>query len=226
MIRKFSPHLEMLPAAQKEFWPDLRPAARLGFALYGGTAIALQLGHRTSLDFDFFSDRPLNRQQILSGFSFLSYSTLLQDQPQTLSFLASAVAGQQDQVKISFGTIDHGRVADPIWTDDEVLQVASLGDLMATKLKTILQRIESKDYRDISAMLKAGVSLSKGLASAARMYGSANFQPSESLKALVYFEGGDLDQLTTEERRVLTQAAREVRDLPPGEIVATTLVLL
>lgn len=32
----------------------------LGFALYGGTAIALRLGHRTSVDFDFFNDRPLD----------------------------------------------------------------------------------------------------------------------------------------------------------------------
>ena len=96
---------------------------------------------------------------------------------------------------------------------------------MATKLKTMLQRIETKDYRDVVAMLKAGVSLSKGLVNASRMYGSANFQPSESLKALVYFEGGDLDQLTAEERRVLVQAASEVRDLPEAKIVAKALAL-
>lgn len=216
----------MLPPAQKELWPNLRTSSTLGFVLYGGTAIALQLGHRTSLDFDFFTDRSLNRQQILSGFPFLRHSTLLQDQPQTLSFLASAVSGAQNQVKVSFfGTIDHGRVGDPRWTDDEIVQVASLDDLMATKLKTMLQRIEA-NYRDVAAMLKAGVNLAKGLASAARMYGTANFQPSESLKALVYFEGGDLDQLTTEERRVLTLAAGEVRDLPPAEIVAETLSVL
>jgi hypothetical protein len=225
LIGKLSPHLEILPSAQRQFWPNLRPAAKLGFVLYGGTAIALQLGHRTSLDFDFFTDRPLNPQQILSDFPFLKHSMLLQEQPQTLGFLASADAGQ-NQVKISFfGMIDHGRVGSPSWTDDEVLQVASLDDLLATKLKTMLQRIEAKDYRDVAAMLKSGVSLSKGLANASRMYGRANFQPSESLKALVYFEGGDLDQLTTEERSVLARAARELRDLPEGEIVSKTLAL-
>jgi hypothetical protein len=226
LIGKFSPHLEILPAAQKQLWPNLRPAANLGFVLYGGTAIALQLGHRASLDFDFFTDRPLNLQQILSDFPFLKHSTLLQEQPQTLGFLASAGTGQ-NQVKISFfGMIDHGRVGSPSWTDDDVLQVASLPDLLATKLKTMLQRIEAKDYRDVAAMLKAGVSLSRGLANASRMYGSANFQPSESLKALVYFEGGDLDQLTGEERGILVDAAREVGDLPSGEIVVRTLVVL
>ncbi|MDF1482816.1 nucleotidyl transferase AbiEii/AbiGii toxin family protein [Extensimonas sp. H3M7-6] len=35
----------------------LRPAPAMGFALYGGTAIALRLGHRQSVDFDFFQPR-------------------------------------------------------------------------------------------------------------------------------------------------------------------------
>ena len=54
MMARFKPHLEILPPAQQRLWPELRPAAELGFALYGGTAIALRLGHRTSVDFDFF----------------------------------------------------------------------------------------------------------------------------------------------------------------------------
>ena len=40
-------------------------------------------------------------------------------------------------------------------------------------------------------MIDAGISLKHGLAAARLMYGQA-FQPSESLKAMVYFEGGDL----------------------------------
>ena len=38
-----APRLSILPAAQQRLWPELRPAAELGFALYGGTAIALRL---------------------------------------------------------------------------------------------------------------------------------------------------------------------------------------
>jgi hypothetical protein len=94
-----------------------------------------------------------------------------------------------------------------------VLNVASLDDLMATKLQVLLQRIEAKDYKDIAAMLEAGVSLARGLAGASEMYEGA-FQPSESLKALVYFEGGDLELLTKREREVLVGAAQKVRDLP------------
>jgi hypothetical protein len=46
------------------------------------------------------------------------------------------------------------------------------------------------------------------------MFGNA-FQPSESLKALTWFEGGDLHLLADDERRVLIEAASVVRQLPP-----------
>ena len=59
---------------------------------------------------------------------------------------------------------------------------------------------EAKDYRDIAAMVNAGISLARGLASACQRYGP-NFQPSESLKALVYFNEGDLKTLTAAEQQ-------------------------
>ncbi len=93
---------------------------------------------------------------------------------------------------------------------------------MATKLKVILQRAEAKDYRDIAAMLKAGVRLAKGLTSARLMYGS-NFQPSESLKAMVYFEDGDLSTLQADEKRTLVQAASAVRELETSAILGYQL---
>ncbi len=60
--------MEVLPPAQKRLWPELRAAAELGFVLYGGTAIALRLGHRHSVDFDFFSEKPLDRAAIHAAF--------------------------------------------------------------------------------------------------------------------------------------------------------------
>lgn len=49
-----SPRLEILPPAQRALWSRLDEVPP-AFALYGGTAIALHLGHRTSVDFDFFA---------------------------------------------------------------------------------------------------------------------------------------------------------------------------
>jgi hypothetical protein len=215
----FAPMMDILPAAQRKLWPELRPAVDRGFVLFGGTAIALQIGHRGSVDFDFFSVKPLDRNDLLASFSFMKQSTVLQDTSDTLSVLVPYGASEQDHVKVSFfGSIDNGRVGEPLLTKDGVMKVATLDDLMATKVKTILQRVEAKDYRDIAAMAVAGVSLSKGLAAARKLYGP-NFQPSESLKAMVFFEGGDLNTLTRNEKKTLVDVVGSVRELPSIEII-------
>lgn len=223
MIGMLKPHMEILPPAQQRLWPELRPAAQLGFVLYGGTAIALRLGHRASVDFDFFSEKQLDRKAIHAAFPFMAQSTVLQDERNALSVLVPYGDSERTHVKVSFfGTICFGRVAEPDVTEDSVLQVASLDDLMATKVKVILQRAEAKDYRDIAEMVSAGVSLSNGLAAARAIFGS-NFQPSESLKALVYFADGDLCTLSRSEKEILVKAVSAVRELPVVVIISRQL---
>ena len=186
--------------------------------LYGGTAIALRLGHRQSIDFDFFCEMPLNRDAMWSAMPFLSGAALLQDQRNTLTALVPTPESTGPQVKLSFfGSISFGRVGEPGLTDDGVAQVASLEDLMATKLKVLLQRAEAKDYADIAAMLDAGVGLADGLAAARAMFGP-NFQPSESLKALAYFDDGDLTGLGAAVKSKLVRAVGAVRQLPEAAI--------
>jgi Nucleotidyl transferase AbiEii toxin, Type IV TA system len=215
------PHLEVLPPGQKGLWPQLARTRELGFVLYGGTAVALRLGHRSSVDFDFFSARPLDKDAIRRVLPFARKATVLQDEKDTLT-LDACVEGDSRPVKIAFfGNLDFGRVGEPSVTDDGVV-IASLDDLMATKLKVVLQRVESKDYRDVAALLKAGVSLSRGLAAAESMFKPA-FQPSECLKALAYFRGGDLDSLAEADRNTLMQAVRSVRDLPEVELLSRRL---
>jgi hypothetical protein len=215
--------MDALPPVQRRLWPELRPAQDLGFTLYGGTAIALRLGHRDSVDFDFFTDRPLDREALLATFSFMARATTLQDRGHTWVVLVRPDDSSAQHVKLSFfGTIGFGRVGEPERTDDGVLQVASLDDLMATKVKVVLQRAEAKDYRDVAAMLGASVSLSRGLASARLLFGP-NFQPSESLKALVYFNDGDLQTLTATEKSLLVESVKAVRDLPEVILCSTRL---
>ncbi len=215
----FVPRLDILPASQRALWPELRPAGDLGMVLYGGTAIALRLGHRQSIDFDFFGDRPLDVKTIYSAMPFLQKGTVIQQTSDTLTVLVPAAR----PVKVSFfGGIGFGRVGFPEMTEDGVLWAASLDDLMATKVKVILQRIEAKDYRDIAAMLEAGVSLDRGLAAARLLYGLL-FQPSESLKAMTYFKGGDLDTLLQREKDRLIAASIAVGDLPAVERTGDSL---
>lgn len=214
MSHEFRPRTDVLPPAQQRLWPELRNAPELGFTLYGGTAIALRLGHRDSVDFDFFSSKPLDREAIKAVFPFVAQSATLQDHDNTWVVLAQCGISKSEHVKVSFfGTITFGRVGEPDITEDGVLQVASFDDLMMTKVKVVLQSAEAKDYRDVAAMINAGVSLSRGLASARLLFGP-NFQPSESLKALVYFNDGDLNTLTAAEKITLIEAVKAVRDLP------------
>ena len=70
--------------------------------------------------------------------------------------------------------------------------------------------MSAKDYTDIAAMVKVGISLRKGLAAAREMFGG-NFQPSESLKAMIYFEGGDLHPLKPETKETLVKAVSDIR---------------
>lgn len=203
------PKLGALPAAQKEIWISLAPARHLDFVLYGGTAIALHLGHRESLDFDFFRSDPLDKDQIRAKFGFVRGAALLQDTPDTLVVLAKMPAGS---VKVSFfGGIGFGRVKDPLQTCDGTLLVASLDDLMATKLKATLDRAEAKDYRDIAEMISAGVSLPAGLSAFRQMFGG---EPAQVLRAIGYFGDGDLTTLSGADREVLRNARDRIDNLP------------
>lgn len=204
----FSPRLETLPKPQQEIWSSLKPAISLGFVLYGGTAIALQLGHRESVDFDFFTEKELDKKAIYENMTFLHNSIVLQDEPNTLSILYKNA--EQKTVKFSFfGNLSIGRFKEPLITEDDILLVASLDDLMATKLKVVMQRVEAKDYRDIAAMLKHGVSLTNGLNVANKMF-EPTFSPVHCLKTLQYFEGGDLYLLTEDEKRTLQNSVNSI----------------
>jgi Nucleotidyl transferase AbiEii toxin, Type IV TA system len=222
---ELSPRLKVLPQAQQLLWPHLQQAATLGFVLYGGTAIALRLGHRTSVDFDFFCAAPLDRGALFATMPFLKAARVLQDRPDTLTVLAAPDEGASATVKVSFfGSITFGRVGVPQWTSDHVAQVASPEDLLGTKLKVILQRVEAKDYIDTAAILESGMSLALGLGAARALFGSA-FQPSECLKALVYFEGGDLEVLSQRVRDRLIASVKTVDNLPQVSLLDRRLTL-
>jgi len=215
-------HEDTLPVAQRQLWKTLGETRELGYVLYGGTAIALRLGHRESVDFDFFSERPLDKRSARGVSPLLEQAGVLQDEAETLT-LAVRVPGAALPVKVSFfGGIGFGRVGEPGLASNGAL-IASPDDLLATKLKVMLERVEAKDYRDVAALLRSGVDLSKGLAAAALLF-RPTFQPSESLKALVYFKGGDLDTLPKEERQALAEAVAAVRDLPSVPLRGKSLV--
>jgi len=214
LSRGFKPRRSILPKPRRDLWPALRAVTERGFVLYGGTAIALQFGHRTSVDFDFFTDLPFDPLELAASLSFLAAGLIVQSEPNTLMVLTPAKRAGAAGVKLSFfGGLEFGRFNPPLSTDDGILRVASLDDLMATKLVVLQKRVEARDYQDLAAMIEAGISLSLGLGIARAMYG-AIFQPAESLKAMTFFQGEGLDRLSASQRKTLIDAAGAVRDIP------------
>ena len=219
-MRCFRPHLEVLPAAQQEIWPRLQAFAQLSLVLYGGTAVALYFGHRTSVDFDFFSAGPLDKLKLRAAVAQASEVTVLQDEIDTLVLSLAMSSGA---VKLSFfGGMNFGRVSDPLQTADRVLLVASPDDLMATKLKAILDRAEARDYRDIAALLRHGVSLAAGLSAFKTMFQG---EPMTVLRALCYYEDGNLPTLDADDRSALSQAAASIEDLPSVRVHGGSLAV-
>jgi Nucleotidyl transferase AbiEii toxin, Type IV TA system len=208
----FAPRLDILPPAQRRLWPRLVQIPD-HYVLYGGTAIALRLGHRASVDFDFFSEVELDEQQkqkMLSEIAWLNNASILQNERNTLT-VSSILDGHP--IKLSFfGGIENGCVSRPDRTDDGIACVASLDDLFAHKLKVIHDRAEGKDYQDIAAMIASGLSLARGLAAREVLFGSS-VPTMTTLKALVYFD--DIDEswrLTSEMRTTITTALTQLPD--------------
>ncbi len=206
-LESFEPRLEALPAAQQDLWAELQRVPS-GLVLYGGTALALRLAHRTSVDFDLFSSDPLDRRG-LERLPFMKNAQVLQDEPDALTISVD----RGEPVKVSFfGPVGFGRIGTPQLAGR--LPVASLLDLAATKIKVLLQRVEAKDYLDIAAVLRAGLPLEDVLRGARTLFGDA-FNPLIAQKTLSWFQGGDLDGVDPASREVLSRAALKDVDLPP-----------
>src|SRR5262245_10311990 len=116
MPETFDPKLGSLPAAQQELWPSLAPAPGLSYVLYGGTAVALHLAHRVSVDFDFFRSEPLDKAELLAAFPVLKDAETIQEGPNTLVVRVAMPSGA---VKVSFfGGMTIGRINEPLLTAD------------------------------------------------------------------------------------------------------------
>ena len=220
MPETFDPKIASLPAAQRELWPLLAPAPKYAYVLYGGTAVALHLGHRVSVDFDFFRSEPLDKAELLAAFPFLEHAETVQEGPNTLVVRVAMPSGS---VKVSFfGGVTIGRVNDPLLTADSTLLVASREDLMGTKLKAILDRAEAKDYRDLSALLAGGASLEKGLGVFSALFKQ---DPALPLKAIGFFKDGDLPTLSKEDQHRLRRARDTVAKVPTIQVADASLAM-
>jgi Nucleotidyl transferase AbiEii toxin, Type IV TA system len=217
MPTAFSPRLDILAPAQQRLWPELAQTPD-HFTLYGGTAVALRLGHRQSADFDFFSQKLFEPRLLLETVPFLKGAEVLRSAANDLT----VTVDRGGPVQLSFfGNFDLGQVAAAEPVQGPQFNVAALLDVAGMKVAVVTQRAELKDYLDVHAVLtKAEISLATMLAAAAAIYGT-EFNPLLSLKALSYYDDRSLADLSPNVRRALVAAvqATDPHNLPVLEAV-------
>jgi predicted nucleotidyltransferase component of viral defense system len=119
------------------------------FYLAGRTALALQIGHRDSIDFDFFTKSDLKIKKLFTQISdiFQKHEILkIQEEKNTLTILLD------NKIKISFFTYKYDLLKEKI--DTEFLSLASIEDIACMKLSAILSRATVKDYIDLYYILE------------------------------------------------------------------------
>lgn len=199
LMVSFTPNLSILPAPQLRLWPEL-DATPDHFTLYGGTALALRLGHRVSVYFDFFSSQSFDPDRLANLIPYLRDAERVQVDSNTLTCRVD----RGEPILVSFfGGLDLGQVAAREVAAERSLHVASLLDIAGTKVAVVQKRAEMKDYLDIDALLQYGVDLPTMLAAGRIVYGQS-FNPMISLKALSYFD--DVPRLPQQVRQRLMAA--------------------
>lgn len=138
-------HKEILTPEQLELIPLLKMANR-NFGLAGGTAAALQIGHRRSIDFDLFSYQEFNNKNILKKVNRLAkISKILVNKTGELTFFSHSV-------KITFYNYPYKIPYEKSF--DKIIKIPDILVIAAMKAFALGQRAKWKDYVDLYFIMK------------------------------------------------------------------------
>jgi len=177
-------HYEALDKKGQVLLPSLGVFKR-DFYLAGGTALALQIGHRVSVDFDFFTEKDFETDDLYERVQeAFGEAVRTQESRNTLGVVV------QDDVKISFMKYRYPLLDVCLETED--LRLAPSIDIGCMKLCTIVSRAELKDYVDLFFILKK-FSLVTLLANLAQK--TPSLDQNLVLKALVSFDDIEMEPI-------------------------------
>jgi predicted nucleotidyltransferase component of viral defense system len=152
------------------------------FYLAGGTALALHLGHRKSIDLDFFSQKYPSQEQLIQVLN--KYKPLITQQATgTLDVFI-------DEVKVSFFEYKYPLLETTI--SFKQTKLASLLDIACMKIAAISQRGTKKDFVDLYVLLQK-YTLGNILDAFEKKYLGIEYQKLHILKSLVYFDDAEND---------------------------------
>jgi hypothetical protein len=201
-------HLEILSEQQRMLLPFVQ-SLKKEFYLVGGTAIALQIGHRQSIDFDLFKKTPVRREKLARSFQEydLSFQLLFAD--------AEGFHVLVNGVKLTFFQFPFDI---PAKTTFEGIRMPDLLNLAAMKSYALGRRAKWKDYMDLYFILRDHYSLDDVIRKSEFLF-SGLFSPKLFRQQLCYFD--DVDY--TEE--VSFMAGHEVSEQEVKEFLTNTATL-
>ena len=157
------------------------------FYLAGGTALALQIGHRDSIDFDFFTDEDFDTEVLFQTLKeiFSTHEVLKTHEEKNTLYITI-----NNTIKISFITFKYPLLLPVV--EDQYLRLASTKDIACMKLSAITSRFNFKDYVDIFFLFKQ-FTLQDMLESAQIKF--KDIDTNVILKALVYFDDIEIEPI-------------------------------
>ena len=151
--------------------------------LVGGTALALQLGHRKSIDLDFFGTIDCEAEYLRESIAGIASLTILKESPHIHIYIV-------DGIKVDIVNYKYP------WLDDVVLEqglrLASVSDIAALKITAIIGRGTKKDFIDIAFLLHH-FSLEEILHFYAAKYNDSSVFM--AMKSLAYFDDAEADPM-------------------------------
>lgn len=156
------------------------------FYLVGGTAIALQIGHRRSIDFDLFTDKPFDDMKITRIIKRNKHriDATLEETTDELTMII-------DGVKITF--LQYPFEIKASINFDDIIMMPDLLTLSAMKAYSLGRRSKWKDYVDLYFILKEYFTLKEISRKAKEIFGGG-FNERLFREQLCYFEGIDFSE--------------------------------
>jgi hypothetical protein len=154
------------------------------FYLAGGSAAALHLGHRVSVDLDFFTPQEYDPDILSRQLQRVGHLRVQQQSQWTL-------VGQLSEVQVSYFTYPYPLLEETLSLAK--VRVASLLDIALMKLIAIGQRGSKRDFVDLYFICQSGWQLVDVLQRAPQKYRTVSYPSYHLLRALVYFEDAEDD---------------------------------
>ncbi len=189
-MQKQDLYWKILDAKRKALLPKLGFLKEEGFYLAGGTALALQIGHRKSLDFDFYKKESFAPGDLQNALVSKLGAENVKLSQMTQGFLGVEIGG----IEVTFFLYPYHIIK---LLEFDFGFVASIQDIAGMKMIAIVQRGTKRDFVDLYFLIK-DMGLKKILEAVTAKYPGYNLYV--GLQALLYFEDAERGDNTAHNR--------------------------